>query len=81
MFSRLDVPNCDLVFMRLYSSSSSDEQEKYFLFDEMIQKTFFFLSSLMKPKRSSTIFLSFSRESSMSEYVFESFVESSYVDE
>jgi len=37
----------------------------------MIQKTFFFLSSPLKPKRSSTIllFLSFSRESSMSECV------------
>ncbi len=37
----------------------------------MIQKTFFFLSSPLKPKRSSTIllFLSFSHESSMSECV------------
>ena len=37
----------------------------------MIQKTFFFLSSPLKPKRSSTILLSlsFSRESSMSECV------------
>ena len=37
----------------------------------MIQKTYFFLSSPLKPKRSSTIllFLSFSRESSMSECV------------
>ena len=41
------------------------------LFDRMIQKTFFFLSLPLKPKRSSTILLSlsFSRESSMSECV------------
>ncbi len=65
MFSRLDVPNCDL-----------------HLFDRMIQKTFFFLSSPLKPKRSSTIFLplSFSRESSMSECVKKN-VESSDVEQ
>ena len=59
MFSRLDVPNCDLEIKILH------------LFDRMMQKTFFFLSSPMKPKRSSTILLSlsFSRESSMSECV------------
>ncbi len=47
----------------------------------MIQKTFFFLSSSLKARRSSTILLSlsFSRESSMSECV-EKNVESSYVD-
>ena len=59
MFSRLDAPNCDLEIKILH------------LFDRMMQKTFFFLSSPMKPKRSSTILLSlsFSRESSMSECV------------
>lgn len=59
MFSRLDVPNCDFEIKILH------------LFDRMMQKTFFFLSSPMKPKRSSTILLSlsFSRESSMSECV------------
>ena len=34
MFSRLDVPNCDLVFMR---------KKNLQLFDRMIQKTFFSL--------------------------------------
>jgi len=50
------------------------------LFDRMIQKTFSFLSSPMKPKHSSTILLllSFSRESSMSECV-EKNVESSFI--
>ena len=63
MFSRLNVPNCDRVFMRLKKNLQ--------LFNRMIQKTFFFLSSPSKPKRSSTILLSlsFSRESSMSECV------------
>ncbi len=45
MFSRLDVPNCDLVFMRLSSSLRQDDTEDIFHS------------------------LSFSRESSMSEYV------------
>ena len=68
MFSRLDVPNCDLEIKILH------------LFDRMMQKTFFFLSSPMKPKRSSTILLSlsFSRESSMSECVKKN-VESSFI--
>ena len=32
MFSRLDVPNCDLVFTRLYSSLRQDDTEDIFLF-------------------------------------------------
>ena len=31
MFSRLDVPNCDLVFMRLNSSLRQDDTEDIFL--------------------------------------------------
>ena len=31
MFSRLDVPNCDLVFMRLSSSLRQDDTEDIFL--------------------------------------------------
>jgi hypothetical protein len=62
MFSRLDVPNCDLVFMRLRFFISSTG---------WYRRHFSFLSSPLKPKRSSTILLSlsFSRESSMSECV------------
>ena len=62
MFSRLDVPNCALVFMRLgFFISSTGWYRRHFSF----------LSSLLEPKRSSTILLSlsFSRESSMSECV------------
>ena len=68
MFSRLDVPNCDLVFLRLLSSSlRQDDTEDIFLF------------SLHCWNRSVAVLLlslSFSRESSMSECV-EKNVESS----
>ena len=61
MFSRLDVPNCDLVFLRLLSSSlRQDDTEDIFLF------------SLHCWNRSVAVLLlslSFSRESSMSECV------------
>jgi len=62
MFSRLDVPNCDLVFMRLrFFISSTGWYRRHFSFS----------LHLLKPERSSTILLSlsFSRESSMSECV------------
>ena len=66
-FSMLATMFQDWMFQTVILSS----RDYILLFDRMIQKTFFFLSSPMKPKRSSTIllFLSFSRESSMSECV------------
>ncbi len=59
----------------MFQSVNLSSRDNILLFDRMIQKTFFFLSSLLKLKHSSTILLSlsFSRESSMSEYVLKNF--------
>ncbi len=71
MFSRLDVPNCDLVFMRLRFLISSTG---------WYRRHFSFLSSPLKPKRSSTILLfSFFFSWVQHEWMCKKNVESSFI--